>query len=72
MIAKDLKDIWEMSVEAIQRDEPLIYSGRMQPDGLFGDPDLLREEGTAGERDSFMAALTAARWQHVRHGRSKP
>jgi predicted RecB family nuclease len=30
--------------EAMQRGEPLIYSGRIQDSGLLGDPDLLRKE----------------------------
>lgn len=30
--------------EAMQRGEPLIYSGRIRADGLLGDPDLLRKE----------------------------
>ena len=36
--------------------EALIYGGRIQADGLLGDPDLLRKEGpsqrlTGGNRD---------------------
>ena len=34
-----------LTLEAMQRGEPLIYSGRMQAEGLLGDPDLLRREG---------------------------
>jgi len=31
--------------EAMRRGEPLIYSGRISVDDLFGEPDLLRHEG---------------------------
>jgi predicted RecB family nuclease len=34
------------TLAAIQREEPLIYSGRIRADDLLGDPDLLRREGT--------------------------
>ncbi len=34
-----------MTTEAMDRGEPLIYGGRIQADGLLGDPDLLRKEG---------------------------
>jgi predicted RecB family nuclease len=34
-----------LTAEAMQRGEPLIYSGRMSADGLLGDPDLLRKQG---------------------------
>ena len=34
-----------LTIEAMQRGEPLIYSGRVQTEGLLGDPDLLRKEG---------------------------
>jgi predicted RecB family nuclease len=30
--------------EAMQRGEPLIYGGRIQTEGLLGDPDLLRRQ----------------------------
>ena len=33
------------TLEAMHRGEPLIYGGRIQADGLLGDPDLLRKEG---------------------------
>jgi hypothetical protein len=33
-----------LTLEAMQRDEPLIYGGRIQEAGLLGDPDLLRKE----------------------------
>jgi uncharacterized protein len=33
-----------LTQEAMQRGEPLIYSGRIQESGLLGDPDLLRKE----------------------------
>ena len=33
------------TLEAMGRGEPLIYSARIQADGLLGDPDLLRKEG---------------------------
>lgn len=34
-----------LTLEAMQRGEPLIYSGRMLAEGLLGNPDLLRKEG---------------------------
>lgn len=34
-----------LTLEAMQRGDSLIYSGRMQTAGLLGDPDLLRKEG---------------------------
>lgn len=36
-----------LTFEAMQEGETLIYSGRIQVDGLLGAPDLLRKEGTA-------------------------
>ncbi len=33
------------TIEAIQKEEPLIYSGRVSADDLLGEPDLLRREG---------------------------
>ena len=33
-----------LTLEAMQRGESLIYSGRIQEAGLLGDPDLLRKE----------------------------
>ena len=33
------------TLEAMHRGEPLIYNGRIQADGLLGEPDLLRKEG---------------------------
>ena len=33
------------TLEAMRRGEPLIYSGRIQANGLLGNPDLLRKEG---------------------------
>jgi len=33
-----------LTLEAMQRGEKLIYSGRIQEAGLLGDPDLLRKE----------------------------
>ena len=33
------------TIEAIQNEEPLIYSGRVTADDLLGEPDLLRREG---------------------------
>ena len=33
-----------LTLEAMQRGEPLIYNGRIQEAGLLGDPDLLRKE----------------------------
>jgi len=35
----------QKTLEAIQHGDPLIYSGRMQAEGLLGEPDLLRKEG---------------------------
>ncbi|NKB48129.1 MAG: TM0106 family RecB-like putative nuclease [Alphaproteobacteria bacterium] len=43
MYAGDEKE--QQTLRAIQRGEPLIYGGRMQVEGLLGDPDLLRKEG---------------------------
>ena len=40
--AEDEKE--RRTLEAIRRGEPLIYSGRIQADGLLGNPDLLRKE----------------------------
>ena len=34
-----------LTLEAMQRGDSLIYSGRIQAAGLLGDPDLLRREG---------------------------
>ena len=34
-----------LTLEAMQRGDSLIYSGRLQAAGLLGDPDLLRKEG---------------------------
>ena len=34
-----------LTLEAMQRGDSLIYSGRRQAAGLLGDPDLLRREG---------------------------
>lgn len=34
----------QLTLEAMQRGEPLIYSGRIQAEDLLGDPDLLRKE----------------------------
>ena len=36
-----------LTLEAMQRSEALIYGGRIQADGLLGDPDLLRKDGAA-------------------------
>ncbi len=33
-----------LTLEAMRRGESLIYGGRIQADGLLGDPDLLRKE----------------------------
>ena len=35
----------QLTLEAIQRGDLLIYSARIQADGLLGEPDLLRKEG---------------------------
>lgn len=35
-----------LTLEAMQRGEPLIYSGRISADDLLGVPDILRFEGT--------------------------
>ncbi len=37
----------QLTLEAMHRGESLIYSGRIQVDGLLGVPDLLRKEGMA-------------------------
>ena len=42
MYAGDEKE--KLTFEAMQRGDPLIYSGRMQAENLLGDPDLLRKE----------------------------
>ena len=42
-VAGDEKE--RLTLEAMQRGDSLIYSGRMQTAGLLGDPDLLRKEG---------------------------
>ncbi len=56
MYAGDEKE--RLTLEAMQRGDPLIYGGRMQAEGLLGDPDLLRKEGdgyVAGEIKSGAA-----------------
>lgn len=35
----------QLTLEAMERGEPLIYGGRVQADDLLRDPDLLRKEG---------------------------
>ena len=35
-----------LTLEAMKRDEPLIYSGRIAVGDLLGEPDLLRKEGS--------------------------
>jgi predicted RecB family nuclease len=35
-----------LTLAAMDRGEPLIYSGRISSDDLLGEPDLLRKEGT--------------------------
>ena len=35
----------QRTIEAMDRGEPLIYSGRIAADDLLGEPDLLRKEG---------------------------
>ena len=60
MYAGDEKE--QRTLDAIQRGDPLIYSGRIEAGGLLGDPDLLRKEDSgyiagdiksgAGEEDS--------------------
>ena len=37
----------QVTSKALQSGESLIYGGRIQADGLLGNPDLLRKEGTA-------------------------
>src|SRR5438105_4426077 len=34
----------QLTSEAMQRDESLIYGGRIQAEGLLGEPDLLRKQ----------------------------
>ena len=41
--AEDEKE--RQTLDAMRRGEPLIYSGRIQANGLLGNPDLLRKEG---------------------------
>lgn len=36
----------QCTLEAMRNGESLIYGGRIQADGLLGEPDLLRKEGT--------------------------
>lgn len=43
MHAGDEKE--RQTLEAMHREEPLIYAGRIRADNLLGDPDLLRKEG---------------------------
>ena len=43
MYAGDEKE--RLTLEAMQRGDPLIYSGRVRFQGLLGDPDLLRKGG---------------------------
>ena len=57
-----------LTTEAMQRGEPLIYSGRMQVDGLLGIPDLLRRE-----RDGYIAGdIKSGRGSEGDDGESKP
>jgi predicted RecB family nuclease len=35
----------QLTTEAMERGEPLIYGGRISADDLLGDPDLLRRQG---------------------------
>jgi len=35
-----------LTTEAMQRGEPLIYGSRIRSEGLLGDPDLLRKQGS--------------------------
>lgn len=35
----------QLTLEAMHRGDALIYGGRVEADGLLGDPDLLRKEG---------------------------
>ena len=37
----------QRTLEAMQRGDSLIYGGRIQVEGLLGEPDLLRKEGDA-------------------------
>ena len=36
----------QLTFEAMERGETLIYSGRIRADGLLGEPDLLRKQGS--------------------------
>ena len=40
----DVADRARLTLEAMERGEPLIYSGRINADDLLGTPDLLRKE----------------------------
>ena len=37
----------QLTLEAMQRGDSLIYGGRIQAEGLLGDPDLLRKDCNA-------------------------
>lgn len=56
------------TLEAMGRGEPLIYSARIQADGLLGDPDLLRKEG-----DGYIAGdVKSGSGEEGREDDSKP
>jgi predicted RecB family nuclease len=40
----EVEEKQRLTLEAMQRGEPLIYSGRISADDLLGVPDLLRKE----------------------------
>ena len=73
-----------LTLEAMQRGEPLIYNGRIQEAGLLGDPDLLRKEtggyiagdiksgsGEEGPEDKTQAALCRSARALHRHFRAQ-
>jgi len=65
------------TLAAMQRDEALIYSGRISSGDLLGQPDLLKREGTAyvagdikldrGDRDSAKKAMDRCVWYLKHH-----
>jgi len=56
------------TLEAMQRGDPLIYSGRIQAEGLLGNPDLLRKEG-----DGYVAGdIKSSTGEEGPETRSKP
>jgi hypothetical protein len=52
-----------LTLAAMERGEPLIYSGRISADGLLGIPDLLRKEPM---QDVLGFANVRSKWSHGR------